>query len=444
MKINSINIKKLNNYRDYDINFNNDITFITGINGSGKTSILNMIMNLMTPSLKGLAETSYKYACINFEVNNIDYFIKSEKIDNVITLEASNELKYSYRTYEGSVSLFENRTQSNYEDYYRDIINKDSDQEFFSFIKSIPNPSYLSLDRKTNIIHNSRNIIGATNSSIIQNSKILAERSYRRTIIEKNNLGRRFQEDILNTLLSVDEYDVDFEYPTNKDMRELGNIKRYLSKLPSMISIDINILEKTTIPFITRLEELGKSLPIGEKFSDTINKEKFSKNKMDIVNNVFKWSQNKSQIKNIKEVAEKAEKLENDIKLASSDIDQYIEILNEFFKESGKNFSFGTNGRLTVETKFDSEPKPLKYLSSGELQILSIITNLCLDRSAKRSNIFIIDEPELSLHVDWQEIFVDSLIKSNSNIQYIMATHSPAIILDKVKKCIDISVQGEI
>ncbi|GBQ13317.1 hypothetical protein CFR78_14335 [Komagataeibacter rhaeticus] len=38
------------------------------------------------------------------------------------------------------------------------------------------------------------------------------------------------------------------------------------------------------------------------------------------------------------------------------------------------------------------------------------------------------DEPELSLHIDWQENLVPSLKKINPNSQVIFATHSPDIV----------------
>lgn len=438
MIIKRVVIKNLNSYKNYDIKFNKYLTFITGINGSGKTSILNMIMNLINPSLRGLAETNYSFAEIHINYNDQNIVIKSEKTDNTISLKVNDKLEYSFQTFEGNSSVFERRSQSNYDDYYRELINKASNQEFFEFIKSIPTPSYLSLDRKTNMFNSSRLLIGASNSSIIQNSKALAERAYRDTIISRNRLSKEFQADILNTLFSVTDSDMEIKYPTKKDLTELNTIKTYLKKLPDFISIDINILEQTTIPFIQELEKLGKSLPIGKKISDVLSEED-SETKIENINNIIKWSRNKFQIKNIKEVAEKAEKFEGSIKNISENIIKYIDILNEFFKESGKEFSFNDRGSINVKTFFDSEPKPLKYLSSGELQILFIITNICLDKSAKRSNIFIIDEPEISLHVDWQEIFVDSLMKSNENMQYILATHSPSIILDKIQNCVDVS-----
>jgi hypothetical protein len=68
-----------------------------------------------------------------------------------------------------------------------------------------------------------------------------------------------------------------------------------------------------------------------------------------------------------------------------------------------------------------------------------ILTHLFFNPAAQQVNVFLIDEPELSLHVQWQELFVDSIYAANPNVQYILATHSPSIILDKLGKCKDVS-----
>jgi len=62
-------------------------------------------------------------------------------------------------------------------------------------------------------------------------------------------------------------------------------------------------------------------------------------------------------------------------------------------------------------------------LSAGEKQMLSF---LCYNAFYSDSMIFI-DEPELSLHPDWQRKLFPTLLKQESNNQFIVATHSPFI-----------------
>jgi energy-coupling factor transporter ATP-binding protein EcfA2 len=69
---------------------------------------------------------------------------------------------------------------------------------------------------------------------------------------------------------------------------------------------------------------------------------------------------------------------------------------------------------------------PLKELSSGEKQLLIILGEAVLQGNTPW--LYIADEPELSLHVDWQEKLIRSLRGLNPNAQIIFATHSPDIV----------------
>ena len=62
-------------------------------------------------------------------------------------------------------------------------------------------------------------------------------------------------------------------------------------------------------------------------------------------------------------------------------------------------------------------------LSAGEKQILSFLCyNFFYD-----NRVFFIDEPEISLHPDWQRILFPTLLRQKKNNQFIIATHSPFI-----------------
>lgn len=50
----------------------------------------------------------------------------------------------------------------------------------------------------------------------------------------------------------------------------------------------------------------------------------------------------------------------------------------------------------------------------------------CIDNT--KQSMYLVDEPELSLHLNWQRIFVKSIMDLNMDIQLIFATHAPEII----------------
>jgi predicted ATP-dependent endonuclease of OLD family len=92
------------------------------------------------------------------------------------------------------------------------------------------------------------------------------------------------------------------------------------------------------------------------------------------------------------------------------------ELIQRIFQHKGislKNLAIGD-----VSEAISSEK-----LSAGEKQMLSF---LCYNTFTKSASIFI-DEPELSLHPDWQRTLVPTLLAQGNNNQFFMATHSPFI-----------------
>ena len=153
---------------------------------------------------------------------------------------------------------------------------------------------------------------------------------------------------------------------------------------------------------------------------------------------IISWSANQDHIKRIRVISRIVEKYNAMRSELLAPTKKYIELINGFLKDSGKEIRFNDRGYIFIQIEGVEDEKSISFLSSGEAQMFVILTHLSFNPSAQR-NVFIIDEPELSLHVQWQEIFVDSVLSANPNIQYVFATHSPSIILDRIKNCIDIS-----
>ncbi len=104
--------------------------------------------------------------------------------------------------------------------------------------------------------------------------------------------------------------------------------------------------------------------------------------------------------------------------------------MNEFISkaEEGKAFVISPEGRIGFITKYTNKPISIQHLSSGEKQLLIFFTNLIFRVNKKQTGIFVVDEPELSLHLSWQRIFVEKTMEINPNMQLIFATHSPEFV----------------
>ena len=67
-------------------------------------------------------------------------------------------------------------------------------------------------------------------------------------------------------------------------------------------------------------------------------------------------------------------------------------------------------------------------LSSGEKQMLVILLTVLVEDN--KNYVLFMDEPEVSLHVEWQKRLIDLVIELNPNVQIILTTHSPAVVMN--------------
>ena len=94
---------------------------------------------------------------------------------------------------------------------------------------------------------------------------------------------------------------------------------------------------------------------------------------------------------------------------------------------------------LLVFLLSSGEEVSLFKLSSGEKQLLILLIEALLQRES--NCIFLADEPEISLHIEWQREIISSVLSLNPNAQIIVATHSPEIAgkyKSKIKKMSEI------
>ena len=112
-------------------------------------------------------------------------------------------------------------------------------------------------------------------------------------------------------------------------------------------------------------------------------------------------------------------------------------IINKLF--SGKEIHFDERNTPMVHLE-TGETVGIEVLSSGEKQLFIILGEALLQE--ERSVVFISDEPELSLHVSWQAALFEHIRSLNGSCQIISATHSPDIVgsfqdrVIKIEQCI--------
>ena len=109
----------------------------------------------------------------------------------------------------------------------------------------------------------------------------------------------------------------------------------------------------------------------------------------------------------------------------------FQDIVDDLFKETGKSIVRDRN-----EICFHSLGEVIEpyKLSSGEKQMLIILLTVLVQNH--RPYVLFMDEPEVSLHVEWQEQLISLVRDLNPNCQVILTTHSPAVIMNGWSDCV--------
>ncbi len=118
---------------------------------------------------------------------------------------------------------------------------------------------------------------------------------------------------------------------------------------------------------------------------------------------------------------------------------RFQDIVDDLFAETGKKIV-----RTENEIRFSQIGEVLVpyQLSSGEKQMLAILLTVLVEDD--RHYVLFMDEPEVSLHIEWQKRLIDLCLELNPNVQIILTTHSPAVIMngwmDSVTEVTDITL----
>lgn len=450
MIIKKFQATKIHGYLNFNVKLNPDITFLTGINGAGKTSVVSGITSLITPSFPMLANTIFETMSVDIEDSNRKLSIKATKEHDQINLSVSTiEKALKFNVFPGDPNEPIYRVREKETDYYREIEAQNIAHPVLKEIKSFPAPMLLGIERRAQdtglaedrflyqpVRKRPRSAYSSFLSLSILEACALAEQSYRKVQAEQRQLTDKLRKYLLLSVLKYQEVKEESKL-TLPDLREkdVENSKRIIKTVSRELDIPPDVIEKQLDSFFKKLRQIVDRMPKkNKKLSSAIS----SPQELEQMQAVYEWVVNKPQFDRFIDILNHFERHVNESKRASESINTYTECVNQFLLDSQKQISFDATGNLIVriDNSFDGS---ITSLSSGESHIVVMITHLAFNPAAQKANVFIVDEPELSLHVRWQELFVKSIRAVNKNIQLILATHSPSIILDDIDHCVDLS-----
>ena len=104
---------------------------------------------------------------------------------------------------------------------------------------------------------------------------------------------------------------------------------------------------------------------------------------------------------------------------------RFQDMVDDLFADTGKKIV-----RTENEIRFSQIGETLVpyQLSSGEKQMLAILLTVLVEDN--QHYVLFMDEPEVSLHIEWQKRLIDLCVELNPNVQIILTTHSPAVVMN--------------
>lgn len=402
--LNKIVYEKLFGMFDYEINLKEGgVTIITGPNGFGKSTILKSIDAFYSFDIIFFSELDFK---------KISFF--SNNSNNPIIIKKK----------EGEISI--NKTKINIEGL-KEIVLKEF--RFSPYYRAIDADTFL--NRRTDEVLGKneiiRTLLKSSNIDLIASSKFKNDEliQIRKEMENFSGKTKLIREQRLLKEVSLGR----FEKKTIDVIEELPDrFKEKMNQVSSKYSSEANKLDSS---YPSRLFKTSEGI-LEEEYSSRLKlmEEKFEKLKKYDISDIqgpgesFEFQAEHS--KALKIYFDDFEKKYNVFEDFINQLDLFTQIINSRLKF--KEVRISREDGIAVYKANTNEKLSLGHLSSGEKQQMILFYELILE--SEKNIHLLIDEPELSLHIEWQLKFMDDLLKiaKYKEFKVTVATHSPQII----------------
>lgn len=424
----SIKIKKLFGLFDYHITLDTteNITILTGPNGYGKTTILNIIYHFFNQQFSYFQKLNFESINFEFSENKRMELTKKEKKailtnNTAIFPRVYTDIHINFFDSEKKIGTFI------YDSELRELIANEL-KNFFS-LRQIEEDLWI--NTRTNEKISLNNFLNLYKEQLPEHfisliKKKQSEEKNNPIIIFLNSLNIYLikEQRLLHKIFGRDKEEDTF----------LNTIELYAEELKKLIEEKqleaYQITQKLDSSFPKRLIET-KTVIDEATFKERFAKLKNKQSKLQqfgittVEQEIPDYNTESAKVLSVY-LNDSEEKLSVYDDLLTK-IDLFVSIISQkdfAFKtlqiSSGKGFSFYQNKTL--------QPLSLTDLSSGEQHEVVLLYELLFKTAS--NTLILIDEPEISLHVIWQKAFIDDLkkIAKLKKISFLVSTHSPQII----------------
>jgi len=379
--ISKIQVEKLFGYLNYTIDFHDDTSIIIAPNGFGKTTMFHFINFVLNPDIyvymKHIRGVPYKTFSVTLN-NGVVLTLTNGDEDGVFTFSASNVEQPK----EITIPFSDDNTEA----YYR---NRDESDYYAEKLVGIN--KMMDLLKEAGV--SSQIFFIKTSRAFAQPEKIVINRSV--------GSGSVDEEDLIDPIVGCnDELLRYMSECRNEYQRQVEKVKNALPSLFLATSEPSMSLSEFRTEWDQYRESLNELVKFGLLEEQT---------GLDFVNNISQSDyqdmiMGKGAFLSIY-VSQYKETLEpfKDLWLKMS---IFKDIIDERNKGTGKHIEYCRDGILYCN---GDKPIKLECLSSGEKNDFIMFFDLVF--RTRKGTIILIDEPEISLHINWQERFIDNIAK---------------------------------
>ena len=425
----SIKIEGLFGKYDYSLDFRNDISIWVSENGVGKTTILTIIVAVLTGDARTLYGINFKRISVN--ISNKNYIIDKQKINS--SLKDKDNIDYINRR---MIFLLEDLDRYLPRSFSLKIRNEIMHKRYIDpamldeILYRLPYDERLNNDRLDQIIHKIKDLQYSDLYEEIYKIKnrlkeeVVFYPTYRRVEVGFERVFSTNPKKHMNRELTTKYMGFSMGDVKNR-------IKNMLTKLrkdanTAYIEMNANIISELLADHIGNyIDDFGDIdmhkvdvviKRIGEERIDNIDKLRPFLNSRE-------FNTKNSNKEFLIYYLQKLVNIYNSQEAFDNKLSKFAQVCSKYL--FGKKIEYDET-RLTMDV-FDNDGLKIDFddLSSGEKQIVSIFSKVYLDVTSPC--VFIIDEPEISLSIEWQKEFLRDIYDSEKVALLIATTHSPFI-----------------
>jgi hypothetical protein len=154
MRIKRFEAAGIHGYLNFGVDFNHDITFLFGINGSGKTTVLRAIVSLLAPDIIWLANANFENLSLSLYIDESEILIPASKNSELLYLrygdkehQESDQIPWADIQRLTAEDLDSNRFPA---EFFRDRLAAIlGETKALRLIEQLPTPTFLGLERTT-------------------------------------------------------------------------------------------------------------------------------------------------------------------------------------------------------------------------------------------------------------------------------------------------------